>query len=381
MENFDLDITSEILSRVPAESVLQCKLVCKTWRNLLRHIKVGLLFSIGFVEACSQIRLNDRKIELYYGEYDEINIDDDQQYSFKSLITRINHPPLENRFDTDIIVGSCNGLACFAIPHWGVEDPVYICNPFTKEYIYLPNSINPQGLIVCGFGYRFSTDEYKVVRIYYHPDDYEQSVGHVEVYTLGSAIGWRNKGEIPYSISVSSSGILANGALHWLDYKEWKIVAFDLADEEFRLLPSPPCFRFGNFTTFYQLQVLGGCLCVVHHERGERLDIWSLKKKKVKEQEKQSWSWSREFSITWKCLDKDGDYEPFALTKTNEVLLWYNGTILSCYDPKTETLKKLMDDDMGIKYFKAIPHMNTSVSLKALGERSRCLAEEDNQIS
>ncbi|OVA14019.1 F-box associated domain [Macleaya cordata] len=338
MENLDLAINSEIPSRVPADD----------------ESVAGLLFSIGFSKNgnwCSNV-------QLYYGEYDEINID--QQYYNNTLVSRINHPSFETLFDNDLIVGSCNGLVCLSIPR--MNDPVYICNPFTSEYVYLPKTINEEGFLVSGFGYHRSTDEYKVVRIYY-PD--QHSMGRVEVYTLGSGNGWRDKGEIPYSL-FASSGILANGALHWLDYKEWKIVAFDLADEEFRLLPSPPCFSCffpSPLPCCFDLYGVGR-LCVVHHERSERVDIWSLK------QENSSWSWSREFSIAWECLDKDGEYEPFAITKNNEVLLWYNGTILSCYDPKTETFKKLMDD-MGIQYFQAITHMNSSVSLKALEENSK----------
>lgn len=29
-------------------------------------------------------------------------------------------------------------------------------------------------------------------------------------------------------------GVFVNGSIHWLEQKEWKIVTFDLADEEFR---------------------------------------------------------------------------------------------------------------------------------------------------
>ncbi|OVA07457.1 F-box domain [Macleaya cordata] len=394
MENLHPDIISNIFSRLPVESVYQCKLVCKTWQSLLHNTKVGLLFSIGL-----HYRKFKGAVQLYYGgQYDEINnnsIDDDDDdddddehnndyyYSYKTL-TKIDHPPITNRAFIHVMLGSCNGLVCFFVPHHGIDDPVYICNPITGEYVYLPKLTTRERQdsschdLVSGFGYNLSTDEYKVVRIYYEFDQ-PSFLGHVQVYTLGrGGSAWRSKGEITHFFC--SSSIYANGALYWLDVGERKVVAFDLADEEFRLLPSPPCFGMCK-SAFVGLRLLGGYVCIVYINEGKYLDIWALKKKKkkikhsdydVKEQEEYhswSWSWSREFSIAWEGPVMGTSYQPFALTKKNEVLLLHNG-ILSCYDPKTATSKKLWDDDSASRYIQAIPHMNSNVSLKALGEKS-----------
>ncbi|OVA09341.1 hypothetical protein BVC80_7541g2 [Macleaya cordata] len=233
--------------------------------------------------------------------------------------------------------------------------------------------------IVCGFGYLPSTNEYKVVRIYYCSNE-ESFVGRVQVYTLGSCTGWRDKGEITYSLICyrPCPAVLANGALHWLD-DEGKIVAFDLADEEFLLLPSPPCFLLHNEDDYpFQLQVLGGQLCVVHCKNKVSVDVWSLKKKKKKEKngnynikgqkEYQFWSWINEFDID---SDLGARYPmPFSLTKHGEVLFYSHAT-LSRYDLKTATSKKLVDIKKYLPAcfsFQAIPHSNSFVSLKALGE-------------
>ncbi|OVA07464.1 F-box domain [Macleaya cordata] len=410
MESLPPDITLDILSRLPVESVLQCRLVCKTWRTVLRlsstffgdmhlgrqllqfddndqkyynnhpenggvvaaaakKVGLGLLFSIGFSKG---ERLFARL--YYYGDYDEIKNIDLQSYK---KLPRINHHPM-TKSCLDAIVGSCNGLVCFlSKPHNRNGEPVYICNPITREYINLPRfhlAYSVKDRIVSGFGYHPSTNEYKVVRIYY---PFYDSPGVVHVYTLGGGSGWRYKGEITHKLCFT--GVLVNGALHWLDNNEQlNIVAFDLADEEFSLLPSPPCLS--GQIAFFRLQVLGGCLCVVHKvQGGEPVDIWSLKKKKnrnsisydVKEQEYHSWSWSREFTIARGDRDRNDTYQPFALTKSNEILLWYKHCILSCYDPKTATLKKLWHDDHSLVKCQAILHMNSFVSLKAMGEKSK----------
>lgn len=135
MEDLPKDLRLEIFSRLPPEPLLKCKLVCKTWESILSHKKVGILFLFrsGW----------ERNLHLYYGDYEEIfsKINSEKEdCSFKTL-TKINHPGINLRDRhsfVDQMVGSCNGLVCFRVPHHQVNDPVYICNPITREYINLP---------------------------------------------------------------------------------------------------------------------------------------------------------------------------------------------------------------------------------------------------
>lgn len=94
-------------------------------------------------------------------------------------------------------------------------------------------------------------------------------------------------------------------------------------------------------------------------------------------EERDSWRWIRKFSI--ESLHKNEEYEPFALTKNNEVLLWNNGTNLSCYDPSTSTVRLLTDNDFGMcfEYFQALAHVTTSISLKAIEEKYKMPRETD----
>ncbi|XP_026404878.1 F-box protein CPR1-like [Papaver somniferum] len=310
------------------------------------------------------------KSRLYYGEYDE---------SSKPCMELeiVNHPHIKKRFGTSEMVGSCNGLVCFSIPYtYEVDDPIYICNPNTGEQISLPrftamskNKNNVEfkkttyldGHIVSGFGYNSVTDEYKVVRIYYaESQSLDQPKGQVQVYTLGSGSGWRNVGECPYSllrfdlsdhvraccvpysnrsaIHIPTRGVLTNGALHWFD-EDWNVAAFNLADEKFSMLPSPPCFCPGE-KKFYVLQVLQGCLCVVNDQNGKSLDIWSFKK--------ESNEWAKMFGISCQS-DK----------------------FIDVYWPISLTPSELLFAPLPWPLIEAIPHVNSSVSLKALGEKSK----------
>lgn len=150
-------------------------------------------------------------------------------------------------------------------------------------------------------------------------------------------------------------------------------MSFDLASEKFYLLSSPPVVHVVNVWNLFQLQVLGGCLCFVHQKLDEFLDIWFLRKKgessssDVNEQEDDLWTWIKEFSIPI-----GGSAEPLALTKSGEVLLRYKSNLYR-YDPVIADLEKLLEKGFGARFdfCCAVPHMNSFVSLKALGERCR----------
>ncbi|OVA16495.1 F-box domain [Macleaya cordata] len=387
------EIMLNILSRLPVESVLKCRLVCKTWSSLpLLHdntyfadmhlrrqqqqLQLRRPFQHDYVyhhqhnnsnadtNKLSFVFMGCKK-SLYYVEYDE---NDEQSYRTHRKINL----PLPN--DKLSLVGSCNGLICLSVELKTFYDPVYIYNPITREFVHLPrvimNNKHESVKIAHGFGYHPSTHEYKVVRVYYCLDQ-PPYIGQVQVYTLGSGIGWRNKGEITHVLrpTAGSHAILVNGALHWVSMEGY-IVAFDLADEEFRCPPMPPCSSPISYENS-NLWVLDGWLCFVHQREYSSADIWLLKKKKsassydMKEQVHQSWSWSREFTIAIKEIQFM--HQPFAITKSGEILLWYNWKSIVCCDPKTTSKpKKLGDLHKAIIGIQAIAYHSSFVSLKAL---------------
>ncbi|XP_026452699.1 F-box protein At3g07870-like [Papaver somniferum] len=381
------EIIIEILSRLPTDSVLECRQVCKTWRNLIRHPSFAhmhlhqnvniLPFHSSATDAkvdfglIFELRILSPKIEyiLYYGEYD------DQP---NKKLRRINQPSI----NCLSIVGSHNGLICFSVCDSDyvsyIHEPIYISNPITREYMRFPrievNGVNRVHTMVCGFCYLPSTDKYKIIKIYYILN---QPMGMVQMYTLGggSCSGWRDIGEITYSLRhyVEYSfprhpcpfGAFANGALHWLDIEQ-KIVSFDLAEEKFYLLPSPPFVSAHSEKNRFDLRVLGGCLCFIHRKQDKSLDIWFLRKKgessscDLNEQECDLLTWNMELSLPI-------DAAPISITKSGEFMMWYKSNLCS-YDPKTATMEKhVLNGD----FCHAVPHINSFVSLKALGEKCR----------
>ncbi|XP_026451880.1 putative F-box protein At1g53370 [Papaver somniferum] len=376
MESLHLDITHKILSHVPPESALNCKLVCKTWRRLLSHVKVkaGLLFAISQEETSDQ----ENSLQLYYGYYDDIaQSNQGDQFSYTTL-PKINLPPIKMWKDPPVMLGSCNGLVCFSIPQ-PLNDPfddllnypVYICNPLTGEYVNLPNLSAEVGQIGSGFGYLPKTNEYKVVLIHY-PGEFTDGSGKkiarglVQVYTLGrGGDGWRNIGETTDALCYP--GVAGDGVIHFMDDLEWKLVTFDLAEEEFLVLPQlqPPCLGSADCDNSCQVKVLGGHLYVVHLKGGRSVDLWSFNKSSA--------SWSKELSIPWNGRNRAIQYHPFSLTSSNQVLFSVSGDgnfDLCCYDPKTESVQTIASEDKNRRSFQTIQHMNSLVSLKDLGVQS-----------
>lgn len=368
MEKLPLEITENVLTRLPVVSKLQCREVCTTLQNLLPKPKMGLLYMVSH-----KMTSNKLEAEIYFSEQN----DDDKFSSSNHVDERISSLGTLTKLDQRIImpstcylrtfiVGSCKGLVCYAshIRKRTSERKVYICNPVTGEQIQLPviskwveNPDTEQGI---GFGYNPSSKEYKVVRIMSRM---------VYVYTLQGGVLSKHKFSIGnQALSLPSNvlpsvGVFARGALHWIESVESMIVTFDLENERFELLSGIPAELCD--TNHVELMELGGNLCVLEVFPSKHVTIWESSFRETR----------RRFVSTWRTIfrlewEDYSWFEPFGL---NKGLLWYN-VVLSCYDPVTktlkkldETLKKLMDDSMLSEYSttRAIRHVNSLVSLTA----------------
>lgn len=214
--------------------------------------------------------------KLYYGEYDDTNVNDQ---CLQNTLRLINHPLLIQRNSIMVsssLVGSCNGIICLSVLKDGFQEPILICNPITGEYLYLKGFKENNGSWVNsihgGFGYIPQTKEYKVVRIIYSNGS---SRGAIQGYTLGAGSGWRNKGVIMPRLD-SLHGVYFDGAIHWLGGMNGKeIMVFNLSEEKFHVLPPvpfPTCRHTSTLGSFGEWLCVSACKCL---DAVPCLDIWT----------------------------------------------------------------------------------------------------------
>ncbi|XP_026401774.1 uncharacterized protein LOC113297474 [Papaver somniferum] len=377
MGNFNklsVKLISNILTRLPTETVLDCKLVSKSWNNVISRQQ----FSQSHLDHCLNnldsagasdgkftfLFVNDNLLDAYrqfhYLEYAENSSSEEQPFH---RLTRMKLNPVPFKYYS--VNNSCNGLVCLngCYDNEGKNyEPVYICNPITREFVYL-RAFKRSGRgkrLLTGFGYVSKTNEYKVVRLFKllkEPDSV-----HVEVYTLGSGKGWRNLGKkfdigLDSFVSVRGGGMVGSGfpCIFW-QLKNGKVVGFDLFCEIMYEIPT-------NFHTTwaYKLGVLGGSLSGTYYdEETNTYEILLLKQAK----KNGSFKWTEEFR-----LSGTDAHEWLGLT-CRDILLCRSKTKVLIHDLNSLSSKLLVDFGRDKSIFQAIPHMNTLVSLKALGEEN-----------
>ncbi|XP_026420653.1 F-box/kelch-repeat protein At3g06240-like [Papaver somniferum] len=363
MDRFNLlpaEITSDILTRLPAESVLDCKLVSKTWKNVIQHRSFSKLHTIRLLNHSATTYSTDFcKLSflaftdvgrLYYFDYIE-----NHEIPNIDRIMRIN---LTSPFKYNVFVGSFNGLICLR----GREERFCIYNPITKEYVILPQpKINfRQCKDRCiGFGYLPLTNEYKVVLMYKVPNFVE-----VMVYTLGNGSGWRNLGkfkiELGYAYAFEVHGIFANGDPHWIHRRRTIFLVFDLAGEKFRKhLARPPLTRGCSYSDF---GVLGGFLFCAHRRYDSVSQKFICSKFWLYKQKNGNCEWSQNFTAI--CT------APLAFTKS--------GGIFSYSSSYLNSLKRLLGSNE--QFVQIFSHKNSLVSLKDLGEEGSEIMQQSVKL-
>ncbi|XP_076939950.1 F-box protein At3g07870-like [Bidens hawaiensis] len=248
----DMDLVEHIHVRSNVKDLLRLKSVRKSWYSLITSPRFIMLH---LNHNYSEDRCNN---EL--GKRIVLTDDDD------------NHK----------LLGSSNGLVC-VITFDSVFDSTYngkvsVWNPLTREVVQLTFPRMVSSPLCWGFGYDSSTDDYKVI-VGTWIDGNKQCVQALSLKTNELRV----IGKVKYSWFVTKVGILCNGALHWIvrDGKKYKIIAFDLAKEEFKEIPQPDDTRY-KYTSNTKLGIAEDCLCIYLCQHS-RLDRWIMKDYGVKE--------------------------------------------------------------------------------------------------
>ncbi|XVF38570.1 hypothetical protein REPUB_Repub20aG0113500 [Reevesia pubescens] len=344
------EIIVEILSRLPIKSLCQFRCVSKLWLSLISdpllaksHLKQTIKNDYFYSQRKRVIISSHNLYSLEYesigkdGSFDENLVALELDYPLKDkpngltelldsakdgfvycerseddefpVMVKLNLPCCVNPRNWVDILGSCNGLVCIAPD----EDTLFLLNPSTRESKRIPDppsGFASNGLSVYGFGFDFVNDDYKVVKL---------GCRTVCVYSLRTD-SWRKVGSFPFDDNAYESGVLLNGAIHWMasrgdgaDY-ECVVTAFSLEEEVFSDMPAPDIVD----TSFeFVVGVLNGCLCVLHSRSQMHDDFWVMTKYGVSE------SWTKlTLSFSYICM------KPLCLAQNGEALLEVDGKLL-----------------------------------------------------
>ncbi|WMV36639.1 hypothetical protein MTR67_030024 [Solanum verrucosum] len=259
----DVDVATDIFSRLPVRSLLRFKCVSKLWMTLISdpYFKMKHLNNTRNDENSQKIIVNQ-----CYSYTDKVSL---YCYSLSSIqqveqVQKLDCPS-NNKSLCHTLYCCCNGLVLMGIFYYPDKYlQLLLLNPSTRESILLSfPKILPKDNCTWGLGYDSTSDDYKILKI----DDKSRS----EILALKSG-SWRltNKHPIDVLPMLTSTDSLAfvHGAFHWLisSLTKYYVMSFSISDEVYRDIPLPEQM-YSNFSKLCGrgVSILGGTLCAYSH--------------------------------------------------------------------------------------------------------------------
>ncbi|GLT31211.1 hypothetical protein SLA2020_059630 [Shorea laevis] len=347
------EVLIRILSMLPihSESMAQCRCVCKTWRTLINDPLLAHLSNpvpVIIIHKHSPIR-----DFLYFLDLPSL-----QQEEAKSLTAKeIRIPAMLCHFD---LRASCNGLLC--LREYFKDSSLHVCNPFTRDYIQLPESAGDvkRRIPIISFGFDPKTMEYKVCRITKVAQSRESEV---QILTIGRGT-WRFLRKLPYWFRQEAITPYVNGRLHWIT-SNGGLISLDLETEEFIDIPTPD-WSYQTWDRAMRPVVFQNRLSIMVEVRllGE-WRLWIMDEYGKKESWREAFRFRKELILESRIRNiyraPSVDVRVVGIMENGEVLLEYcdaRWQYLVLYDPISETSKRFIVDGLPANvYGKAVVHM------------------------
>lgn len=309
------DCVTNILIRLPLESLQRSRFVCKPWYNIinsakfiethlcrsetvlifLSSIKKQRLFPSSAPSSLPQrpncISVESKLVQSKSAALFDQSVVDPSSFSvqfleFSGAKSKIVEYNLRCRGD---IRATCNGL--ILLDNKMKKGGLIVMNPVTRKLSALPlGTLYSPHNESYGFVLSSVTGEYKVVHLF------RDVLGYVscEVLNLGSR-SWREIDGPSFGLFgwFGYSPVSAIGALHWIprvDQSDY-IVSMEVDEEKFHQVPLPKSCKTAD-----RIVEVGGSLgFVTHHEEVCQIDIWILKSLFGE-------VWTKHHSITVGCI-------------------------------------------------------------------------------
>ena len=361
---FPKEIVSDILLRLPPETLQSLRFVCKAWHKItlthdfidthLRQTEPVLIFQTSVGKESSQEKPNTFSVEaklLQKGSlsiFPQPEVQPSSNFILKFLAVKDGKIDVGEFNVTCLgkIRATCNGL--ILLDDKMKKGGLIVMNPVTKELCGLPpGTIFPPHYESYGLAYCRSTREYKLVHLF---QDEMRFVG-CEILTLGTR-SWK-------AIDGPSMGlfkrfcfhpVFALGALHWIPrigHNNY-VVSLAMDEEKFHKTPLPTSDRSND-----TILEMGGLLSFLTREKRNQIDVWVLK-------ELHGEDWTKRYSITSGWVKR---MVPLYARFNGEIVFKDDKGFLYAYDLQLKVVKKIeMEKGFEPGYGLGLPHVNTIVS-------------------
>ncbi|PWA71272.1 F-box domain-containing protein [Artemisia annua] len=346
--NIPDDVLWDIFTRLPAKHLARMRCLSKPWNALLSQP--------SFIQAHldRSIHNNDDKILFVFDYGYPSNTQSFVTHPSRSSILRLPNlvelPDDILSCDLSEFIGSVNGLLCFSIDH-----SINIWNPslsasttfssITSGFDDYDDYYDRHGTVF-RFGFDPKNDDYKVVKLMYIHDEFEDIVKgsiKIEVYSLGKRC-WESVNGFPSHITkiYDNDEICLDGHVYWrceIDPNSLRetIVSFDLGLETFYEIPLPENTQGPDVENL--LGVTSNKLCLISRVPYGDCEVWVMDAKYN--------GWVKHQSFP----QFDGDIIPICFTPNN-LFLFQVDERLALYDPDAAAVKLLISN---------IPHDNYKI--------------------
>ncbi|RID68535.1 hypothetical protein BRARA_C00684 [Brassica rapa] len=288
MANMPMDIVNDVFLRLPATTLVRCRLLSKPCFSLIDSpdfIASHLKRVLETEEHLMIILRSPRLLRTVYLDAPD-------------KISDVDHPLQAGGFTE--VFGSVNGV--IGLTNSPVDLAIF--NPSTRKIHRLP--IEPIDFserfiarenVFYGLGYDSVSDDYKVVRMVqstHKGDGVEESFGRafeIKVFSLKSN-KWKRI-HLLFDVQIlftklyyrllyrRGNGVLASNRLHWIlprsrGYIAWNtVIRFDLASDDLGILRYPLELLHEDDMG---IGVLDGCLCLMCYSEFTHVDVWILRK-------------------------------------------------------------------------------------------------------
>ncbi|KDP31628.1 hypothetical protein JCGZ_14853 [Jatropha curcas] len=369
---FHKDCISNILIRLPLESLQSSRFVCKPWYNIINspifidaHLRRSESVLI-FLESVQNERypylersmptqkpnyfsvessfLQSKPVPIFGQPVNTLPKFRIQFLEFKEGKSKVTEYKVSC---LGLIRATCNGL--ILLDNKLKKGGLLVMNPVTRKLMALPlGTIYPPQNESYGFALSNTTGEYKVVHLF------RDELGYVscEILNIGTRF-WREVNGPSFGLFgwFGYEPVSAIGALHWVpqvDHNDY-IVSMEVDNEKFHTIRLPE-----NCRTYDRIIEMAGLLCLVVHEE-LNIDIWNLKS--IGEG-----VWTKQYSITrGSVLDM---VPMFSLRISGDIIFKRaeDGSFYA-YDFRFQEMRKVEIDKKCFPFSGTyLPHVNSLVS-------------------